>query len=167
MSTPSLRACRVATPSPLQGTIDGLLRGAVIAVAAGLAGCAAGVGIGIPLVPGVSLGVGVGSGGPSIGLGTGVGPLGVGVGVNGSGQVYGGAGVGASTGIGGGARLGAGVGTGTVLYDPNAPRSSAPPPLSNRGVEQGVVVPSSAYPASPRPQPARPSGGPAQSDSPY
>ena len=68
------------------------------------------------------------------------------------------------------------VHTGAVLamscqpdYDPNAPRSSAPPPPapSNRGVERGVVVPSSAYPAAPYPQPARPSGGPGQSDSPY
>jgi hypothetical protein len=54
-----------------------------------------------------------------------------------------------------------------VLYDPNAPRSPMSPPPS-RGVEQGVVVPSSSVPPSTSyPRPTRPSGGPAQPDSPY
>lgn len=193
MRTPSLRALRAAAPTPSQGAIPAArrsrLRGSlvdgggwslgsratVLAFAAGLAGCAAGVGVGIPLVPGVSLGLGVGPGGPSVGLGTGFGPLGTGVSVNSSGQVHGNAGVG--IGAGSSARVGTGVGTSTMLYDPDTPRPAAmpapssPPPPPTFGVERGSVKPSPAYSAadiSNAPRAARPTGGgPPQSDSPY
>jgi hypothetical protein len=89
----------------------------LLAMAAALGGCAAGVGISVPLGP-FSVGVGVNSRGDvSAGAGTRVGPVGVGVGVNPGGQVTGHAGVGTQVGNGR-ARVGAAVGASTVIHDP-------------------------------------------------